>query len=195
MARILVLATRSHVEIFYDFGFCSWSAPLTETEFVGQIKDVALKASGAYRNCKPCSGSNSNHRHNYADSDTASDSARFQCSYRRAGSATPWLWSKEVDTRMKVLSSGETTPASVSGRPEPVVFMEEDEPKEWVAQVEPGVLITFVSLPQGGNDLKRIRFRYLNCFFLSEADGNDLLFSCDYDSNLLLIIGLTLAFT
>ncbi|KAJ0007150.1 hypothetical protein Pint_29055 [Pistacia integerrima] len=36
--------------------------------------------------------------------------------------------------------------------------MEEDEPKEWVAQVEPGVLITFVSLPQGGNDLKRIRF-------------------------------------
>jgi hypothetical protein len=38
--------------------------------------------------------------------------------------------------------------------------MEEDEPKEWVAQVEPGVLITFVSLPDGGNDLKRIRFRY-----------------------------------
>uniref|UniRef100_J3MXW7 BRX domain-containing protein n=1 Tax=Oryza brachyantha TaxID=4533 RepID=J3MXW7_ORYBR len=34
----------------------------------------------------------------------------------------------------------------------------EEDAKEWVAQVEPGVLITFVSLPQGGNDLKRIRF-------------------------------------
>lgn len=31
--------------------------------------------------------------------------------------------------------------------------------REWVAQVEPGVLITFFSLAQGGNDLKRIRFR------------------------------------
>ena len=27
--------------------------------------------------------------------------------------------------------------------------------------MEPGVLITFVSLPRGGNDLKRIRFRYV----------------------------------
>lgn len=120
---------------------------------------MALKASGAYRNCKPCSGSNNNHKPNYVDSDMASDSARFHCSYRRAGSATPRLWGKEMEGRLKVLSSGETTPASVSGRTESVVFMEEDEPKEWVAQVEPGVLITFVSLPQGGNDLKRIRFR------------------------------------
>ncbi|KAL7180459.1 hypothetical protein ACSBR1_043625 [Camellia fascicularis] len=63
-----------------------------------------------------------------------------------------------METRLKGLSSGEATPASGSGRTESVVFMEEDEPKEWVAQVEPGVLITFVSLTQGGNDLKRIRF-------------------------------------
>ncbi|KAK1273455.1 Protein Brevis radix-like 1 [Acorus gramineus] len=33
------------------------------------------------------------------------------------------------------------------------------QPKEWMAQMEPGVHITFVSLPSGGNDLKRIRFR------------------------------------
>lgn len=63
-----------------------------------------------------------------------------------------------MEGRLKALSSGEGTPASGSGRTE-IVFMEEDEPKEWVAQVEPGVLITFVSFPQGGNDLKRIRFR------------------------------------
>ncbi|XP_058227273.1 protein Brevis radix-like 2 [Rhododendron vialii] len=128
-----------------------------------QIKDIALKASGAYKNCKPpCSGSsNHNRNRNYADSDVASVSERFNCSYRRTGGSsisTPRLWGKEMEARLKGLSSGENTPASVSGRTESVVFMEEDEPKEWVAQVEPGVLITFVSLPQGGNDLKRIRF-------------------------------------
>ncbi|PPR94123.1 hypothetical protein GOBAR_AA26543 [Gossypium barbadense] len=123
-----------------------------------QIKDIALKASGAYKNCKPCSGS-SNHNRNYADSDAASDSARFHCPYRRTGSPTPRMWGKEMESRLKALSSAEGTPTSVSGRTESVVFMDEDEPKEWVAQVEPGVLITFVSLPEGGNDLKRIRFR------------------------------------
>ncbi|KAJ8755915.1 hypothetical protein K2173_024460 [Erythroxylum novogranatense] len=126
-----------------------------------QIKDMAVKASGAYRNCKPCSGSsNNNHNRNYADSDAVSDSARFHCSYRRTGSSnsTPRMRGKEMEARLKGLSSGEGTPVSVSGRTESVVFMEDDEPKEWVAQVEPGVLITFLSLPQGGNDLKRIRF-------------------------------------
>jgi hypothetical protein len=44
-----------------------------------------------------------------------------------------------------------------------VVVLEEDRvPREWTAQVEPGVQITFVSIPGGaGNDLKRIRFRCL----------------------------------
>ncbi|GAV84945.1 BRX domain-containing protein/BRX_N domain-containing protein [Cephalotus follicularis] len=126
-----------------------------------QIKDMAVKASGAYRNCKPCSGSsNNNQNRNYAYSDSASESARFHHLYHRTGSSnsTPRMWGKEMEARLKALSSGEGTPASISGRAESVVFMEEDEPKEWVAQVEPGVLITFVSLPQGGNDLKRIRF-------------------------------------
>ncbi|XP_010552238.1 PREDICTED: protein Brevis radix-like 2 [Tarenaya hassleriana] len=126
-----------------------------------QIKDMAIKASGAYKNCKPCSGSsNRNHNGNYADSDAASDSGRFHYAYRRAGSAssTPRIWGKDMEARLKGLSSGEGTPTSMSGRTESIVFMEEDEPKEWVAQVEPGILITFVSLPQGGNDLKRIRF-------------------------------------
>lgn len=127
-----------------------------------QIKDMALKASGAYKNCKPCSRScNDNRNRNYAESDANSESARFHYSYRRtmgSSNSTPRLWGKEMDSRLKALSSGEGTPASVSGRTESIVLMEEDEPKEWVAQVEPGVIITFVSLPQGGNDLKRIRF-------------------------------------
>lgn len=81
-----------------------------------------------------------------------------------------------MELRLKGISSssGEGTPssagssgggASMRRRPEPaIVFVEESEPKEWVAQVEPGVLITFVSLPRGGNDLKRIRFRYAFLF-------------------------------
>lgn len=117
-----------------------------------QIKDMALKASGAYRHCKPCSGSSNTQHKKYADSEAASASERFHYSYQRrvgSSSSTP---------KLKGLSSSEGTPTSLSGRVESVVLMEEEEPKEWVAQVEPGVLITFVSLPQGGNDLKRIRF-------------------------------------
>ncbi|KAL6996285.1 hypothetical protein U1Q18_006419 [Sarracenia purpurea var. burkii] len=138
-----------------------------------QIKDIALKASGAYKHCNPCSGSSAhNQNRNYADYDAASVSERFHCSYRRTGSptSTPRLRGKETEARMKGLSSGEATPASVSGRSESVVFVAEDEPKEWVAQVEPGILITFISLPSGGNYLKRIQFRLLlfGLFILSD---------------------------
>ncbi|KAJ0264017.1 Protein Brevis radix-like 2 [Hirschfeldia incana] len=128
-----------------------------------QIKDMAVKASGAYKSCKPCSGSSN--RNNHRDSDAAaSASGRFHYAYKRpgrSGSSTPKILGKEMESRLKGLLSGEGTPESLSGRTESTVFLEEeddDEPKEWVAQVEPGVLITFVSLPEGGNDLKRIRF-------------------------------------
>lgn len=119
-----------------------------------QIKGMAVKASVAYKNCRPCSGSLRNKRSlDYMDSDAGSVSESFKCSYRRTGTSnsTPRLWN--------ALLSGSSTPASVSSRAESFVFAEEDEPKEWIAQVEPGVLITFVSLPQAGNHLKRIRFR------------------------------------
>lgn len=125
-----------------------------------QIKDMAVKASGAYKNCKPCAGSSNPNRTNggYADSESGSASDRFHCGYQRTGNSTPRVWGKEMEARLKGLSSGGSTPASYSDRIESVKFIEEDELKEWVAQVEPGVLITFHSLPQGGNDLKRIRF-------------------------------------
>ncbi|CAA3028012.1 Hypothetical predicted protein [Olea europaea subsp. europaea] len=126
-----------------------------------QIKDMAVKASGAYKSCNPCSRSLSNNQSRaYADSEAGWVSERIYGSYRRTGSLNnhPRLWGKEMEAKLKALSSGEGTPSSVSCRSVSVVFMEEDEPKEWVAQVEPGVLITFISLPQGGNDLKRIQF-------------------------------------
>ncbi|XP_057766813.1 protein Brevis radix-like 4 isoform X2 [Salvia miltiorrhiza] len=131
-----------------------------------QIKDMALKASGAYRQCAPCAnqsaaphgttGSGGDHQ-----MDLAAAQEKFRWSYRRTGSSnsSSTAGRRELEARLKGISSGEGTPASASGRRiDPIVFVEESEPKEWVAQVEPGVLITFLSLPRGGNDLKRIRF-------------------------------------
>ncbi|XP_057998043.1 protein Brevis radix-like 3 [Hevea brasiliensis] len=134
-----------------------------------QLRDMALKASGAYRHCNPCTAptTQSRFRSNWNESDAESE--RFRWSLRRTGSSsstTTRTWGKEMEARLKGISSssGEGTPNSMNGSGRrvdpPVVFVEENEPKEWVAQVEPGVLITFVSLPRGGNDLKRIRFRY-----------------------------------
>ncbi|KAL9339138.1 hypothetical protein Peur_068153 [Populus x canadensis] len=136
-----------------------------------QLKDMALKASGAYRHCNPCTvpttttTTRSRLRNNWTASDAESE--RFRWPLQRTGSSssiTPRTWGKEMEARLKGISSssGEGTPNSVnsSGRrvDPPIAFVEEKEPKEWVAQVEPGVLITLVSLPRGGNDLKRIRF-------------------------------------
>lgn len=122
-----------------------------------QIKDMALKASGAYRHCKPCAGSTSGRRYEES-SISASGSERLLYSYRRACASGRSCGSTPI---LRGLSSDEGTPLA-GGRTQLVAavvasFMDE-EPREWVAQVEPGVLITFLPLPQGGNDLKRIRF-------------------------------------
>ncbi|KAH6779128.1 BREVIS RADIX-like 4 [Perilla frutescens var. hirtella] len=133
-----------------------------------QIKDMALKASGAYRHCAPCAnqsaapqGRNGSYGSGGEPDSLAAAPERFRWSYRRTGSSnsSSTAGRRELEARLKGISSGEGTPASASGRRlDPIVFVEESEPKEWVAQVEPGVLITFLSLPRGGNDLKRIRF-------------------------------------
>ncbi|XP_042055530.1 protein Brevis radix-like 4 [Salvia splendens] len=127
-----------------------------------QIKDMALKASGAYRHCAPCANQSAAPPGTIGGGggeqmDLAAAQEKFRWSYRRTGSSSSGR--RELEARLKGISSGEGTPASASGRRiDPIVFVEENEPKEWVAQVEPGVLITFLSLPRGGNDLKRIRF-------------------------------------
>uniref|UniRef100_A0A2P2KTY0 40S ribosomal protein S27 n=1 Tax=Rhizophora mucronata TaxID=61149 RepID=A0A2P2KTY0_RHIMU len=135
-----------------------------------QLRDMALKASGAYRHCSPCTAPTTQSRLRKNSTESDAELERLRWSLRRTGSSsstTPRTWGKEMEARLKGISSssGEGTPKSVNGSGRrvspPVVFVEEKEPKEWVAQVEPGVLITFVSLPRGGNDLKRIRFRYV----------------------------------
>ncbi|XVE65402.1 hypothetical protein DITRI_Ditri07aG0177700 [Diplodiscus trichospermus] len=131
-----------------------------------QIKDMALKFSGAYKQCKPCTGSSSykkGHRP-YPDFDAASEGVPYP--YIGSSSSTPaWDFTSashhpgRSDSRFTGVFSGDRTPGgreSISAQD--LVLEDEDEPKEWMAQVEPGVHITFVSLPNGGNDLKRIRF-------------------------------------
>ncbi|KAH7864371.1 hypothetical protein Vadar_028863 [Vaccinium darrowii] len=124
-----------------------------------QIKDMALKMSGS---CKGSSSYKKGQRP-FPEFDTISEGVPYP-SYMQPGSSssTPaWDFTRPghhpisgSDSRFTRASGGDRTPAR-SGE---VVLEDEDEPKEWMAQVEPGVQITFVSLPNGGNDLKRIRF-------------------------------------
>ncbi|KAK3182829.1 hypothetical protein Dsin_030115 [Dipteronia sinensis] len=125
-----------------------------------QIKDMALKFSGAYRQCKPCTGSSSYKKGQrpYPDFDVASEGVPYPYIGGGSSSSTPaWDFtstSHHPTTRSDTRFTAGRDSASVCD----VVLEDEDEPKEWMAQVEPGVHITFVSLPNGGNDLKRIRF-------------------------------------
>ncbi|XP_073279163.1 protein Brevis radix-like 4 [Primulina huaijiensis] len=110
-----------------------------------QIKRIALIA---YGHCTPC-------RRHPAELQlrNGSFSAGVELDeFRRSNCSS-------TEGKVKGICGGGGIPAVANDRRvNPVVFEEESEPKEWVAQVERGVLITFVSLPGGINDLKRIRF-------------------------------------
>ncbi|KAG0527302.1 hypothetical protein BDA96_06G222100 [Sorghum bicolor] len=49
-------------------------------------------------------------------------------------------------------------PSKEAAADDVIVVEDAAVPREWTAQVEPGVQITFGTIPSGGNDLKRIRF-------------------------------------
>eukprot|EP01018_Ginkgo_biloba_P012841 Gb_13556 [translate_table: standard] len=134
-----------------------------------QIKDMALKFSGAYRHCKPACTSSNLYREGQRrciESDAASEGGT-----PRAGSSnsTP-AWNIFSTNKGHVLGDRLHTQSTRNGasKMDNIVtdriqnasrpFSMEEEPQEWIAQVEPGVLITLVSLKEGGNDLKRIRF-------------------------------------
>ncbi|KAE8693182.1 Protein BREVIS RADIX [Hibiscus syriacus] len=132
-----------------------------------QIKDMALKFSGAYKQCKPCTGSSSYKTGSrpYPDFDAASEGIPYPYMGGSSSSTPAWDFTSashrpgRSDSRFTGAFSGERTSVyRESFSVQDLVLEDEDEPKEWMAQVEPGVHITFVSLPNGGNDLKRIRF-------------------------------------
>ncbi|XP_016200585.1 protein BREVIS RADIX-like [Arachis ipaensis] len=132
-----------------------------------QLKDMALKFSGAYKQCKPCTGSSTYKKGQrpYPDFDTISEGVPYPYMGGASTSSTPaWDFTSSnhpgrTDPRFMRGFGGDQTPrARDSASVCDVVLEDEGEAKEWMAQVEPGVHITFVSLPNGGNDLKRIRF-------------------------------------
>ncbi|CAL4884850.1 unnamed protein product [Urochloa decumbens] len=112
------------------------------------------------------------------DSGFASDGAADGYTYMRTAAAAgrslpppaPWESTKVVrggfpqhgrsPSASWIRSIGEEDEEDEDEDDEEAVVLEEDRvPREWTAQVEPGVQITFVSIPGGaGNDLKRIRF-------------------------------------
>lgn len=116
-----------------------------------QIKRMALSA---YDHCTSC-------RRQPAEMQrrNGSFSAGVELDKSRRSNCSSTEGMKEMEGKVKGICGGGGMPAVANDRRvNPVVFEEESEPKEWVAQVERGVLITFVSLPGGCNDLKRIRF-------------------------------------
>ncbi|KAM6558805.1 hypothetical protein CsatA_028044 [Cannabis sativa] len=91
---------------------------------------MALKALGAYKHCNLCTGPATVQCRVRNNVESDADSDRFQWSYRRTGSSsstTPKTWGKEMELRLKGISSssGEGTPNSASGRrvEPPIVFV------------------------------------------------------------------------
>ena len=131
---------------------------------------MALKMSGSSKQCKPSPGSSSYKKgpRAFPDFDTISEGVPYPFLQPGSSSSTPaWDFTGHhltsgSDSRFTRFGGDQTPGGRESISATEVVLEDEDEPKEWMAQVEPGVQITFVSLPHGGNDLKRIRFRYVH---------------------------------
>ncbi|KAE8657211.1 Protein BREVIS RADIX [Hibiscus syriacus] len=161
----------SHHTGFTSFHSCKahsgFASVFSVVFFYFRMKDMALKFSGAYKQCKPCTGSSSFKKGSrpYPDFDAASEGVPYPYMGGSTSSTPAWDFTSanhhpgRSDSRFTGVFSGDRTPGyRESFSAKDMVLEDEDEPKEWMAQVEPGVHITFVSLPNGGNDLIRIRF-------------------------------------
>ncbi|XP_073285252.1 protein Brevis radix-like 1 isoform X1 [Primulina huaijiensis] len=132
----------------------------TLKSLTAQIKDMALKVSGAYKCMPGQTDDNCNKRRPYPDFDTISEGVPYPFVQPGSSSYAPswdFLRVGNRPARPDPRFSGGLD-QSFSSQSREMVLEKEDESKEWIAQVEPGVQITFVSLPRAGNDLKRIRF-------------------------------------
>ncbi|CAM8896826.1 unnamed protein product [Rhodiola kirilowii] len=128
--------------------------------FATQIKEMAQKL-------KPCAGSTDTSYKKgsrpFPEFDAISEDIPY--TYTRppsSSSTTAWDFSASAHQREAgsqiPLNSRQVTGGRPSVTNEDMLVNGEDGSKEWMAQVEPGVHITFASLPNGGNDLRRIRF-------------------------------------
>jgi hypothetical protein len=134
-----------------------------------QLKDMVLKFSGSSKQCRGTPG---------AQSFRSSGGGRYLRPYPSfidvtgfapankvlgnalagAGAAGGAARTASSDT-LDLTRSNRKTPQSSGWIPSTEAAAAGDDVREWTAQVEPGVQITFGTIPSGGNDLKRIRFR------------------------------------
>ena len=119
-----------------------------------QLKGIALKVTGQ---CKHSKGSTSYQRRQ-PDSDTASEYVPSYVTPNHPGGNAhgPTFYGAFVGVPTPPRAPHSTPAIDV------VEWDDEDDSQEWLAEVEEGINISFVSLPDGGNDLRRIRFRYGN---------------------------------
>ncbi|KAJ7563832.1 hypothetical protein O6H91_03G127600 [Diphasiastrum complanatum] len=148
-----------------------------------QLKDMVLKASVAYRQCKPGSAAIFDDDPPSFDEFITPSSSSSEIGNSKSGKREYWpgltrsisrkdagsssVKSQESD-RLQVKSPHARIPKSPASSAHLRIgnqqlgseksLVKDEVGQEWVAQVEPGVLITFVTLPNGGNELKRIRF-------------------------------------
>ncbi|XP_042469593.1 protein Brevis radix-like 1 isoform X1 [Zingiber officinale] len=141
-----------------DAGTSSAGGKDAGKSLTSQIKDMVLKVSGSSSRGKDSRRLRSRH---YFDDEEMIPVARghhLRGVLQAACSSSTPAWDVSYE---EARSSARWTGGvdAVAAALEDVVLEDEGRPKEWVAQVEPGVHITFVSLPGGaGNDLRRIRF-------------------------------------
>ncbi|OEL27533.1 Protein Brevis radix-like 4 [Dichanthelium oligosanthes] len=116
-----------------------------------QLKDMVLKLSGTHRQ-------GAHHRRGGSPPPRGRSTSLYRSGYYRPGVVQDDM---AVPPATYLGGGAGTGASSASSTPawDLPAARAEGEAREWVAQVEPGVQITFVSLPGGaGNDLKRIRF-------------------------------------
>ncbi|XP_040378705.1 protein Brevis radix-like 4 [Oryza brachyantha] len=114
-----------------------------------QLKDMVLKLSGTHRH----------HGGHQRRGGSPPPRGRTTSLYR-SGYYRPGMVQDDMAVPPATYLGGGGTSSSSSTSAWDFARPPEGEAREWVAQVEPGVQITFVSLAGGGggNDLKRIRF-------------------------------------
>jgi hypothetical protein len=135
-----------------------------------QLKDMVLKFSGSGKQYKATAGSPSfrgrgygRHYPGFIDDATFTPASRSAVDGAYASSRVDAAAAPNGGARAATSATWDMTGRGWPGIDEEDggvgVDVDAAVPREWTAQVEPGVQITFVTLPGGGNDLKRIRFR------------------------------------
>ncbi|KAJ7566794.1 hypothetical protein O6H91_02G118800 [Diphasiastrum complanatum] len=154
----------------------SFAERVAMKSLTSQLKDMVLKASATYRQCKPGSAAIFDHgapsfKEYAAISNVSSEGDHLKSSQQfalpiskseehvNASSPRP-QGIKANYAHGEEAYSHSRKPFQVPQQeiPNDKSFSKDDQGQEWVAQVEPGVLITFLALSDGGNELRRIRF-------------------------------------